>query len=886
MKLFKRIYYPVLGALIIAALVLGFVDASVGGGSSKTFDAAWESVQTHIETIAESSHNSHNSEQMQRARDYISRVLRENFREMDGETDDDGNFEVSFATSGGKKIPTFTVQESMLTPETVSQIKQLDEGTVIVSRTVRNIVAVIPGEDTLAGNKGSALMLMAHYDSRPEGSGASDNTISVASMLGVIDTVLSGEKTFKNDLVFVFTDAEEEGMYGAYAFKYQFKGFDDVYSRVELGANFDNLGNKGTLVMFQTSEKNSALIKEYAKINGGAFTSSIANFVYGVMSNFTDFEIFDDKTSLDFANVGGTDVYHTYRDSVDNVNKTAVEQHYAMMERMVNTFGGMDLKNLESQSDSVYFSYLDLGVAHYPKAVSYVLGALIILLLAANIAVNALMRKKQLDAGEKVTKGFSLSKAGAGAGVQLLTMVATLAVSFAAYFLICLLLCGFGVIPFHAIATVRYCSVGIMVPVMLLTLAIAFGFYGVFKKLFAVKSADIVRGTVFIWSLIGAVMSFAAPALSYFFVITAILQCAVMLAITLFKDKYREKTGDRMDSLLLYAVPLVFVLPMIVPIIMIAATVLGAVYLPVIMLLFMLVAGFLAPYFTQLQPVFDRVAQKLPPRKIRVERVVTKRIEDRAKKGKFTEQQVKEVTKEPLPWRYKNYFGVSLIATVSVVLVMIFSSFNAGFGSAVAGGTSFRNEIYNDSLVYVWTKNNSSVTRTIEVHDLIAYKYMQPALDGFGWDAGKRAYVKEDTANNVIASGHEPTITKSSDGRVYTFKPYDGARSEITLKLTGVAAVTKFTFSTDRLEDYEVTNDGSDTVEVRLPYGYGSSFTLAIEGANSLSIEYIEHRAGSVDSNITNLREWGNVISHVGSHYENVVEHIRAGIVLHYTLTL
>ena len=97
MKLFKRIYYPVLGALIIAALVLGFVDASVGGGSSKTFDAAWESVQTHIETIAESSHNSHNSEQMQRARDYISRVLRENFREMDGETDDDGNFEIGRA---------------------------------------------------------------------------------------------------------------------------------------------------------------------------------------------------------------------------------------------------------------------------------------------------------------------------------------------------------------------------------------------------------------------------------------------------------------------------------------------------------------------------------------------------------------------------------------------------------------------------------------------------------------------------------------------------------------------------------------------------------------------------------------------------------------------
>lgn len=881
MKLFKRIYYPVLCALLILALALGFADATYGGGGSKTFDGAWERINGHITAIASSSHNSQNAANMQEARNYIADVLsKSDLTQVSGESDEDGNFNVNFHTTGAKPQPSFTVQESTLTPETVQSIESLEKGTVVVAKTVHNIVAVIPGTDTLAGNKGDAVMLMAHYDSRPEGGGASDNAVAVASMLGVIDSVMTsmgeGDSPYKNDLVFVFTDAEEEHMYGAYAFKYQFKGFDNIYERVGLGANFDNLGNKGTLVMFQTSDNNSALIGQYSKINGGAFTSSIANFVYGMMSNFTDFEIYEDKTAVDFANVGGTDIYHTYLDSPENVKKGSVEQQYSMMERYATAFGAVDLDTLEGKDDAVYFSYLDMGVAHYPKAVSYVMGALILLLLAGAVTVNVLKRNKDKNSG------FSMKKMGGGVAAQLLTVIATLAVSFAAYFLIALLLVGFGVLPIHAITSVRYASVGLVISAMIFTLAIAFGFYNLFKKLFAVKSADIARGTAFIWGILGAILSFAAPTLAYFFAITAIGETAVLLAVTLFKEKYREKTGDRLDSLFLYAVPLVFTLPMIIPVIMIAATVLNAIYLPVIMALFLLVAGFVAPYFTQLVPVLDGLAQKLPPRQIRFERTVVKDVEDRAKKGKFTKQEVKEVTKEPVPWRYKNYAGVSLLVTISVVMIILFSSFNAGFSSAVAGGYGYRNAIYNDSVVYVWTKTNSTVTRTIEVHDQLAYKYMRAALDSFDWNSEKNAYVKTDTANNVILSGQEPTITKS--GEEYTFNTYGGARSEITITLSGAASVTSLTFKSGDNE-YTVTNDGNETLNIHLPYGYGNTFSMKAEGANTLNIHYVEHRAGS-DGNINNLREWNAVKTHIADKYPQLNGNLRAGIVLDYTLTL
>lgn len=550
-----------------------------------------------------------------------------------------------------------------------------------------------------------------------------------------------------------------------------------------------------------------------------------------------------------------------------------------MMQRYVDAFGSENLSALESDSNAVFFSYLDLGVAHYPIYVGYIMGGIVLALAIAAVVVNLLKRKKY---GKKA--GFSFAKMGGGAAVQLLTMAATLAVLFVAYFLIALLLVGFGVITIHSIGSLRFASVGIVISAMLLTLAVSFAFYGLFKKLFAVRSADVARGTAFLWGLIAAVISFVAPTLAYFFAITAMGVLAVVLLNTIFKEKYREKTGESMDKLFLYAVPLIFTLPMIVPVIMIAATVLNAVYMPIVMMLFLLAAGFIAPYFTQLQPVLDKVAAMLPERKIRVERVVTEMVEDRAKKGKFTEQTVKKVVKESVPWRYRNYMGVTLIATVAVVMAILFSSFGVGFSSAVGGGVSYRNAIYNDSMVYVWERNGTgAAVRTVEVHDTIAYKYMYRAMDGFKWDSDKQAYVKTDDALKVVAGGMEPTITKSDDGLSYKFKPYDSANSEITVKLTGASSVTKFTFDNGVGDPYEVENDGNSTVNIQLPYGYGA-FTMTVDSSATLGIEYVEHCPDH--HNINNLEEWAQVKKFIDSVHSEYSDNFRSGIILKYTLSL
>ena len=75
-----------------------------------------------------------------------------------------------------------------------------------------NVIAHIPanGEHPT----GEAILFMAHYDSVPMGQGASDDGVSVATMLEAIDyfTARMAEGyTLNNDLVFAFVNGEEFG---------------------------------------------------------------------------------------------------------------------------------------------------------------------------------------------------------------------------------------------------------------------------------------------------------------------------------------------------------------------------------------------------------------------------------------------------------------------------------------------------------------------------------------------------------------------------------------------------------------------------------------------------------------------------------------------------
>src|SRR6185295_7729670 len=77
---------------------------------------------------------------------------------------------------------------------------------------VANVIATIPGT-----NSTGRVILMAHYDSAQVSYGANDDGAGVAALLETARALKQGPAP-RNDIVFVFTDAEEACLCGAEAF--------------------------------------------------------------------------------------------------------------------------------------------------------------------------------------------------------------------------------------------------------------------------------------------------------------------------------------------------------------------------------------------------------------------------------------------------------------------------------------------------------------------------------------------------------------------------------------------------------------------------------------------------------------------------------------------
>src|SRR4029077_15777015 len=77
-----------------------------------------------------------------------------------------------------------------------------DLGGFAMSR-VRNVVAVLPGQSSTG-----RLFLVAHYDSAQVSCGCNEGGAGVATLLETARAMAAGPKP-RNDVVFVFTEAEE-----------------------------------------------------------------------------------------------------------------------------------------------------------------------------------------------------------------------------------------------------------------------------------------------------------------------------------------------------------------------------------------------------------------------------------------------------------------------------------------------------------------------------------------------------------------------------------------------------------------------------------------------------------------------------------------------------
>jgi acetylornithine deacetylase/succinyl-diaminopimelate desuccinylase-like protein len=90
----------------------------------------------------------------------------------------------------------------------------------------KNILARIKGTDTSS----KAVVLLSHYDSAPHSfsKGACDDASGVATILESVRAFLHNKTKHKNDIIILFTDAEELGLNGAALFVTEHKWAKEV----------------------------------------------------------------------------------------------------------------------------------------------------------------------------------------------------------------------------------------------------------------------------------------------------------------------------------------------------------------------------------------------------------------------------------------------------------------------------------------------------------------------------------------------------------------------------------------------------------------------------------------------------------------------------------
>lgn len=227
----------------------------------------------------------------------------------------------------------------------------------------KNILARIKGSEP-----GKALMVLSHYDSAPHSSfGASDAGSGVVTILEGLRAFLHDGKTPKNDIIVLFTDAEELGLNGADLFVNKHPWTKDL----GLVLNFEARGSGGpSYMLIETNGGNSKLMKGFVKANPKfPVANSLAYSIYKMLPNDTDLTRFRadaDINGFNFAFIDDHYDYHTANDTYERLDRETLEHQGSYIMPMLNYFSQANLSNLKSEDDYIYFNAPVVKTVTYP----------------------------------------------------------------------------------------------------------------------------------------------------------------------------------------------------------------------------------------------------------------------------------------------------------------------------------------------------------------------------------------------------------------------------------------------------------------------------------------------------------------------------------------
>lgn len=250
--------------------------------------------------------------------------------------------------------------------------------------SVDNIVAVKQG----SGGE-NALLVTAHYDSGWAGPGAADDGAAVAALLEIA-RMAADYPPYTNDVIFLITDSEENGLIGARAFA----DHHPMFKKVKTVINLEARGVTGSSAMFETGEGNRSIIRVFAKNIERPSADSLVYEIYKRMPNDTDYSVYKGEgvMGLNFAFAAGVALYHSALDDPDHLDLGSLQHHGDNTWSMINALGDRDLARITSKENAGYIDVFSKWLIHYPVSITG--GLALFLGVWVMIAISAAFRKE------------------------------------------------------------------------------------------------------------------------------------------------------------------------------------------------------------------------------------------------------------------------------------------------------------------------------------------------------------------------------------------------------------------------------------------------------------------------------------------------------------
>ena len=253
---------------------------------------------------------------------------------------------------------------------------------------VENILVRLPGKNPPAGR---TLMLATHYDSVSPAPGAADAGSGVVTLLETARALRSGPP-LAGDVIFLITDAEEDGLIGAHVFMDEHPWARDV----GLALNFEARGTTGPSLMFQMSRGNGKLVSALA-VTPHPRAYSFGGTVYRSMPNNSDLGVWMDGgiQGMNFAFIGRPYDYHTAGDNLSNLDLRSLQHHGSYALALARRFGNSGVPEPTS-GDSVYFSVFGDLIIRYSGGTALGLAGIIVALIVVAGVVGIARRRLQI----------------------------------------------------------------------------------------------------------------------------------------------------------------------------------------------------------------------------------------------------------------------------------------------------------------------------------------------------------------------------------------------------------------------------------------------------------------------------------------------------------